>query len=102
MPRAFACSSTEGRGVDEVWSMIEAFRDGMTASGVWGERRAAQNVDWFRSLLKKGVMDRFTEANRERIRKTETRVRQGETPVSVALDELLGDTGEAASASDRG
>lgn len=90
-PVALTCSALEGRGVDGVWEVIERFRREMTANGVLEERRARQNVDWFHSLLRQRVMERFTEANGERIREMESSVREGTLPVSVALDRIFGD-----------
>ena len=88
-PKALTCSALEQTGIEEVWALVERFREEMTESGVFAERRRAQNVDWFQSLLRQAVMERFAEANLERIRELETKVGQGELPVSVALSKLL-------------
>ena len=88
-PRALTCSALEGEGLEDVWTMIGEFRERVTASGVFASRRREQNVDWFRSLLRARVMERFEEANGERMREAEAAVAAGETPVSVALEELL-------------
>jgi len=88
-PKALTCSALNNEGIAAVWEMIESFRDQLTESGVFEARRAEQNVDWFDSLLKAAVMERFTAKNGERIKNMETAVRAGELPVSVALDQLL-------------
>jgi LAO/AO transport system kinase len=88
-PKALTCSALNNEGIAAVWEMIESFRDQLTESGVFEARRAEQNVDWFDSLLKAAVMERFTAKNGERIKNMETAVRVGELPVSVALDQLL-------------
>ena len=67
------------------------FREQMTASGIFEQRRREQNVDWFNSLLQQAVMQRFTETNGARIQTMETAVGRGELPVSMALSELLSD-----------
>ena len=67
------------------------FRDEMTASDVFEQRRREQNVDWFHSLLQQAVMQRFTEKNGARIQNMETAVGRGDLPVSMALSELLQD-----------
>ncbi|TVP77596.1 MAG: methylmalonyl Co-A mutase-associated GTPase MeaB [Puniceicoccaceae bacterium] len=89
-PRALTCSALEASGIEEIWQLIEGFRDQMTESGVFAERRREQNVDWFHSLLKAAVMDRFTAEHGARVGEMERAVKQGELPVSVALDQLLG------------
>lgn len=88
-PKALTCSALEGEGVEAVWELIERFRDEMTESGVFAERRSEQNVDWFESLLQSAVMERFRQEHSERICELRTAVKNGELPVSVALDQLL-------------
>ena len=88
-PKALSCSALEGDGVEQVWELVMKFRDEMTASDVFEQRRREQNVDWFNSLLQQAVMQRFTEKNGSRIQTMETAVGRGELPVSMALSELL-------------
>jgi len=89
-PRALTCSALEKNGIDEIWTMIEEFREQTSESGVFQRRRGEQNVDWFRSLLEQAVMQRFREANESRIHSLEAEVGRGQRPVATALDELLG------------
>lgn len=88
-PKALTCSALEGDGVAEIWELVQGFQEEMTASGVFHERRREQNVDWFDSLLKSAVMDRFAAEQGDRIREMATAVKDGSVPVSVALDQLL-------------
>jgi len=88
-PKALTCSALHSEGVESIWDLIEGFRDEMTASGVFEERRREQNVDWFDSLLKSAVMERFTAQQGMRIQQMEEAVKHGEMPVSVALDHLM-------------
>jgi LAO/AO transport system kinase len=88
-PVALTCSALEAEGIDAVWEVIERFRSELDASGVFAARRAEQNVDWFRSLLKSAVMERFTADRGGRIAVMERAVAAGELPVSVALEQLL-------------
>ena len=88
-PKALSCSALESEGIEQVWALVEKFRDDLTASGVFEQRRSEQNVDWFRSLLQQNVMERFTEKNADRIHEIEAAVGQGTMPVSLALDALL-------------
>ncbi|MGB0415480.1 MAG: methylmalonyl Co-A mutase-associated GTPase MeaB [Coraliomargarita sp.] len=90
-PQALTCSALEGDGIDKVWELICKFREAMTVSGVFEQRRREQNVDWFHSLLQQVVMQKFTLANQQRIQDLEAGVGQGEVPVSMALKELLED-----------
>jgi len=90
-PKALTCSALKQEGIDEIWNLIEQFREQLSQSGVFEQRRREQNIDWFQSLLHLSVIDRFTAANKGRIQKMEAAVGRGELPVSSALDELLDD-----------
>jgi LAO/AO transport system kinase len=88
-PKALTCSALEQEGMEAIWNLILEFREQLTESGVFARRRSDQNLDWFRSLLHQAVIERFTSENKERIQIVETAVKNGELPVSTALDELL-------------
>lgn len=88
-PRAMTCSALNLEGIEEVWDLIEDFRDQLTESGVFETRRSEQNVDWFHSLLKSAVMERFKAERGDRIQEMETAVAQGQMPVSLALERVL-------------
>jgi LAO/AO transport system kinase len=90
-PKALMCSAMTGEGIDKVWALIERFRDQLNESGVFEARRSEQNVDWFGSLLNSAVMDRFNSEHGDRIQQMETAVKAGTMPVSVALDQLMGE-----------
>lgn len=88
-PKALTCSALNSEGIEEVWQLVEEFRDQLTESGVFEARRSEQNVDWFHSLLNSAVMDRFKAEQGDRIHSLESAVKDGALPVSVALDQLL-------------
>lgn len=88
-PKALTCSALNSDGIEEVWTLIEGFREQLMESGVFEARRSEQNVDWFHSLLNAAVMERFNAEQGDRIHEMETAVKTGELPVSVALDHLL-------------
>ncbi|NCG08139.1 MAG: methylmalonyl Co-A mutase-associated GTPase MeaB, partial [Verrucomicrobia bacterium] len=56
-PRAATCSALQKKGIVEIWELVQRFRDTTQKSGVFEERRAAQNVDWFNTRLEQSVMD---------------------------------------------
>jgi LAO/AO transport system kinase len=90
-PKALMCSALTGEGIVEVWNLIEGFRDQLNESGVFHSRRREQNVDWFDSLLKAAVMDRFKAEHGDLIQSMQAAVKEGRLPVSVALDKLTND-----------
>jgi LAO/AO transport system kinase len=88
-PQALACSALELHGIDAVWALVQQFQITINESGVFNQRRAEQNVDWFRSLLAQSVMERFTEECREKLARLEISVANHSIPVSEALAQLL-------------
>lgn len=91
-PRAMACSALENVGIDQIWKVICEFREQMTASGVFQQRRSEQNIDWFRSLVRQAVIQRFNSENPEIIRQLETAVGRSELSVLEAFNRLLGES----------
>ena len=89
-PQAMTCSALENEGIDPIWKVICAFREQMTANGVLQQRRREQNIDWFRSLVRNAVMQRFNSENLESLRQLEKAVGQSELSVLEALNRLLG------------
>jgi LAO/AO transport system kinase len=88
-PQALACSALESIGIESIWELVENFQTTIKESGVFDQRRAEQNVDWFRSLLRQAVMERFTDERREQLAQLEAAVADQSIPVSVALAQLL-------------
>lgn len=88
-PQALTCSALNNKGIEDIWEMIQSFREQLSESGVFERRRSEQNIDWFRSLLHQSVIERFSAQNKERISEVEKLVTRGELPVSSALDSLL-------------
>ena len=54
-------SSTQCRGIDDVWAEIARFRTNLTASGAWESQRQDQNVAWLRTELREGLLALLTE-----------------------------------------
>jgi LAO/AO transport system kinase len=88
-PQSMACSALENEGIDPIWKVICEFREQMTASGVFQKRRSEQNIDWFRSLVRKALMQRFTSENSQRIQQLEMAVGECKLSISEAVDQLL-------------
>ncbi len=88
-PKALACSALESTGIKSVWELVEDFQATINQSGVFDQRRSEQNVDWFRSLLRQAVMERFTDERGEQLAQLEAAVADQSIPVSVALAQLL-------------
>ncbi|MEM8866974.1 MAG: methylmalonyl Co-A mutase-associated GTPase MeaB [Verrucomicrobiota bacterium] len=88
-PKALTCSALELIGIEQVWGLIEKFRETMQASGTFEARRKAQNIDWFRSLMQQAIVERFEQKHQAMIHDLEAAVREDELAVSAALEKIL-------------
>ncbi len=89
-PKAYTCSALEGKGLEEIWQMINDFVSQTEKSGVFQRRRREQNVDWFQSLTHAAVLAGFQQENADKLKSLEQKVGDGELPVALAVKELLG------------
>lgn len=90
-PKALSCSALSGQGVDEVWQLICRFKEHLSQSGIFDERRREQNAHWLRTLLTEGVLAQFfaREQIRASLPQIEQAVEAGELPVVEAVERLL-------------
>ncbi|MGJ3243751.1 MAG: methylmalonyl Co-A mutase-associated GTPase MeaB [Opitutales bacterium] len=88
-PSALTCSALEGDGLDAVAVLLERFFREKGEDGTLAAQRGRQNLDWFRSLLRQEVMERYLADQREQLAAVETAVMAGELPVAEALDRLM-------------
>ena len=51
MAKAYTCSSVTGKGIPELWEMLQEFSDTTKQSGVFQDRRRMQSKEWFYSLI---------------------------------------------------
>jgi LAO/AO transport system kinase len=58
-PRVLTCSSTEGRGIAEVWAMISEYKVRMQSSGYFERKRRQQDTTIMRSAVMDHLHDSF-------------------------------------------
>ncbi len=89
--RAYTCSAVSGEGIDEIWAVIETFRDNTKASNVFDTRRRSQTLDWVYSMVEEHLRKSFfNHAGVQDIRdRIEDAVVRGHMPPTVAVQELL-------------
>lgn len=89
-PPVLTASGLDGAGVDRIWETVTAHKTSLTPSGERAERRSAQQVRWMWSLIDEalGAAFRAHPAVRARIATLEHAVADGQTPASIAADEL--------------
>ncbi len=58
-PRVVTVSARDGNGIDQFWSDIERYRDVMTRSGEFADKRRRQALNWTWTLIEAGLRARF-------------------------------------------
>jgi LAO/AO transport system kinase len=90
-PRAVAISALTGKGIPELWQLIEEHRAQLEANGFWAARRKRQALDWMREMVATGLQDLFRSdpAIAARLPALEQAVEQGTMTPFAAARELL-------------
>ncbi|MGE4319488.1 MAG: methylmalonyl Co-A mutase-associated GTPase MeaB [Deferribacterales bacterium] len=53
------CSALYNEGISDIWDMVKDYRDRLTESGEFDEKRRGQSVDWLWTLVMDGLKDMF-------------------------------------------
>ena len=89
-PPVLSASGATGAGVLEVWRTIEKHRAALEQTGERAQRRSAQQIRWMHDLIGESLKAAFRAHPRvrERLAALEAAVAAGDTPASVAADDL--------------
>ena len=89
--RAFTASGMSGEGIDAIWRAIGEFVAQTQASGVFAERRAAQQRAWLHDELRAQLQRRLygNAEIRAALPEIEAAVINGELPAATAAERLL-------------
>ncbi|WP_417684782.1 methylmalonyl Co-A mutase-associated GTPase MeaB [Roseibium sp.] len=89
-PPVVTISGLANEGLQEMWAQVELHRDKMSATGEFQKRRADQQVAWMWDLLQQRMMEALTgnASTAGRLKQLEAQVRNGDTAVSVAVEEI--------------
>lgn len=90
-PPVLQCSALHQTGMDAVWEQIAAFREVMTGSGEFADKRAGQAKTWLWSEVSDTLLRRLREhpAVAEHLVSLEHQVMQGEISPAAAARQLL-------------
>ena len=91
VPQVVACSARTGKGLDELWTLVEAHKSALTHAGDFAARRQQQQVRWMWGMISDRLQTALREhpAVKERVLPLETAVRDGRITASRAATELL-------------
>lgn len=87
VPEVSLVSSPTGAGISRFWNLVNRFRQLLDATGQWGARRKAQQIAWFWTEMREGLVAKLTDAPelRSELKKLEKMVAGGDvTPASAA------------------
>lgn len=88
-PPVLTCSALQDVGVAEVWAAVQRHREALGEHGL-SRKRAAQAVEWTRSLVRTGLLAQLDEpAAREVITRAEADVLSGRSTPGLAADQVL-------------
>jgi LAO/AO transport system kinase len=94
-PPVVTVSSTESRGMDEVWRIVTEHREKLGETGEFEAKRARQRGRWFDALLEEGLRARFLSdpALKEAVARAERAIADGEMTPTAAVRDVLGRLG---------
>lgn len=89
-PPVMTISGLANERLDEMWGQILTYRDRMTATGEFQEKRATQQVAWMWSLLQERLLEalRTNGDVKALLPNVETAVREGRMPATLAARQL--------------
>lgn len=90
-PKAYTGSALTGKGIEELWKLIQEFEKQTKANGIFQERRKNQIVEWVFKMVENKLIDDFY--NEEKIKKELPRVKNeilnGQLTPTLAAEKLL-------------
>lgn len=85
------CSALEKSGIEEVWKIIEDYKNKTQHSGFFNRQRTHQSVMWLKELVKEKLEFSFyaDEEKRKQMQYLEEKVKAGELSVRHAISQLF-------------
>lgn len=91
IPEVLTCSSTENKGISEVYEMIDKYRRHTIATGFFETKRAGQAKQWLHQTINDALIERFysNPAIKEEIQRIEKQLENNlVNPYKAAMDLL--------------
>lgn len=88
---AFTCSAYTGDGIDDIWSVINKFKEVTENGGIFSTRRKKQTLDWVYCMVQEHLQNMFY--NNPQVKKKMPLIEQdivmGEMSATMAVRELI-------------
>lgn len=88
---SLAVSSYQKTGHQEVWELIQTFKEKMCASNYWEARRQSQTKNWFHDMIHDRLIEDFfsNEAKRKQVHTLEADILKGNVTITEAVTQLF-------------
>lgn len=89
--KALTCSALKGKGIKEIWEMIQEFEKATKESGIFFQRRKEQSLEWVFRMVEDGLKDSFYNHPKvkEELPKLKEKILEGKLPATTAAEYLL-------------
>jgi len=89
--KVMTCSAFEGKGLEEIWDQIQAFKKMMVTNDLWQSNRDDQNLGWMKELISHHLARDFYQKPgiKQEIEQAGQQVKDGKIPVTKAVRDLL-------------
>lgn len=91
MSKALTCSAVTGKGIDDVWNMLQEFSETTKQSGVFEDRRRRQSREWFHSLIHSQLHQLFYKNStiKQLLPVLENQIMAGDQTITKAVQEVF-------------
>ena len=91
LAKAYTCSAVTGKGIPELWEMLQEFSDTTKQSGVFQDRRRMQAKEWFYSLIEGQLHQLFYKNDivKQLLPILENQVMAGSQTITKAVQEVF-------------
>ncbi|WP_407408384.1 methylmalonyl Co-A mutase-associated GTPase MeaB [Peribacillus sp.] len=102
--KAYTCSSVTGKGIPEIWDVLQEFSQTTKLSGVFQERRRMQSKEWLYSLMDHQLKTMFYKNDTVKglLPKLENEVMSGNKTVTKAVQQAFQSFSESLSSNECG
>lgn len=97
-PKVLTCSSVDSAGLDDIWQMINEYKEKLSESGYLESMRKQQNIDWMNESIKQTLLHNFFSNSevKNQLKDLTEKVANGEVTPQSAARKLIQDNSKSA------